>query len=226
MKPNLIKIGIVDNDSLFVQLLSSYINKQASMEVVYTSSNGNQYLEDAKDTYLDVLILDLRMSDGNGIEVLEALNQWNIDVKTVVLSSYYRRSFMGQMLKLGANAFFPKEIEPDEFITIIEAVYRQGHYFSEEQIAVMRSQLSSKTPKFHQNKKDSLSCREIEVLELLCQQLNTKEIAERLFISAKTVESHKTNLLLKTGVRNTAGLVIYAIQNNIVDADDMLLLDK
>lgn len=226
MKSNPIKIGIVDNDVLFVQLLSSYINNQPNMEVVYTSSSGNEYLKVAKDTDLDVLVLDLKMSEGSGIDVLEELSKWESDIKTIVLSSYYRRSFIGQMLKLGANAFFPKEIEPDEFITIIEAVHEQGHYFSEEQIEVMRSQLSSKTPKFHQNKKDRLSSREIEVLELLCQQLNTKEIAERMFISVKTVESHKSNLLLKTGVRNTAGLVIYAVQNNIVDADDMLLLDE
>lgn len=226
MNSNSIKIGIVDDDLLFVQLLSSYINNQSSMEVVYTANNGNDYLEVAHETDLDILILDLKMSDGNGIEVLERLQMQDLNLNTVVLSSYYRRSFMGQMLKLGVNAFFPKEIEPEELISVLEAVHSQGHYFSEDQITVMRTQLSTKTPKFHQNKKDSLSSREIEVLELLCQQLTTREIAERLFVSTKTIESHKSNLLLKTGVKNTAGLIIYAVQNNIIDTNDLLLLER
>jgi DNA-binding NarL/FixJ family response regulator len=133
---------------------------------------------------------------------------------------------MGQMLKMGAHAFLPKEIEMEELLRVINAVYHTGHYFSDEQIEVMRSQLSNKLPEFHAFSKDALTEREIDVLKLVCQQLSTKEIADTLFISPKTVETHKTNLMIKTCVKNMAGLVIYAVQNNIVDADEIVLFDK
>jgi DNA-binding NarL/FixJ family response regulator len=194
--------------------------------VVSTSTGGHHFLNETDTDLPDVLLLDLRMSNGDGLEVMSALSQKSAGTKIIVLSSFYRRSFMGQMLKMGAHAFLPKEIEMEELLRVINAVYHTGHYFSDEQIEVMRSQLSNKLPEFHAFSKDALTEREIDVLKLVCQQLSTKEIADTLFISPKTVETHKTNLMIKTCVKNMAGLVIYAVQNNIVDADEIVLFDK
>lgn len=221
-----IKIGIVDDDSLFVQLLKNYIEKDNRYEVVHTSKSGNLFLGERNTDFIDILLLDLRMADGDGIEVLSALSRQESEIKIIVLSSFYRRSFMGQMLKMGAHAFLPKEIELDELLNVINAVYRNGHYFSDEQVKVMREQLSNKLPEFHAYSKDDLTEREIDVLKLVCQQMSTKEIADNLCISPKTVETHKTNLMIKTCVKNMAGLVIYAVQNHIVDANEIVLLDK
>lgn len=221
-----IKIGIVDDDLLFVQLLENYINTSEHYKVVLTSTGGHHFLNETETDLPDILLLDLRMSNGDGLEVLSALSQKNAETKIIVLSSFYRRSFMGQMLKMGAHAFLPKEIEMEELLKVIQAVYHHGHYFSDEQIDVMRSQLSNKLPEFHSYSKDALTEREIDVLKLVCQQLSTKEIADILFISPKTVETHKTNLMIKTCVKNMAGLVIYAVQNNIIDANEIVLFDK
>ncbi|WP_228453102.1 response regulator transcription factor [Chryseobacterium sp. CH1] len=90
----------------------------------------------------------------------------------------------------------------------------------------MRGQLSNKLPQFHAYSKDDLTEREVEIIRLICQQQSTREIADNLFISPKTVETHKTNLMIKINVKNMAGLVIYAVQNNIVDAAEIVLLDK
>lgn len=220
-----IKIGIIDDDLLFVQLLKNYLESNAHYEVVLTSKSGNTFLQKASP-FLDVLILDLRMNDGDGLEVLSALPSFQNGIKTIVLSSFYRRSFMGQMLKMGAHAFLPKEIELEELSVVIHAVYHNGHYFSSEQIDVMRGQLSNKLPQFHAYSKDDLTEREVEIIRLICQQQSTREIADNLFISPKTVETHKTNLMIKINVKNMAGLVIYAVQNNIVDAAEIVLLDK
>ncbi|RXM51664.1 response regulator transcription factor [Chryseobacterium sp. CH25] len=220
-----IKIGIVDDDLLFVQLLKNYLENNAHYEVVLTSKSGNTFLQEAS-VFLDVLILDLRMNDGDGLEVLSALPSFQDEIKTIVLSSFYRRSFMGQMLKMGAHAFLPKEIELEELSVVIHTVYHNGHYFSSEQIDVMRGQLSNKLPQFHAYSKDDLTEREVEIIRLICQQQSTREIADNLFISPKTVETHKTNLMIKINVKNMAGLVIYAVQNNIVDAAEIVLLDK
>nr|WP_315034179.1 response regulator transcription factor [uncultured Chryseobacterium sp.] len=221
-----IKIGIVDDDLLFVQLLKNYIENNGDYQVVLTSTGGHHFLNEEDATSLDILILDLRMANGDGLEVMSALSQKEIETKIIVLSSFYRRSFMGQMLKVGAHAFLPKEIELEELLAVIKTVYHTGHYLSNEQIDVMRSQLSNKLPEFHSFSRNELTEREIDVLRLVCQQLSTKEIADSLFISPKTVETHKTNLMIKTGVKNMAGLVIYAVQNKIIDADEIVLFDR
>ncbi|MCJ7932677.1 MAG: response regulator transcription factor [Chryseobacterium sp.] len=221
-----IKIGIVDDDLLFVQLLKNYIENNDRYQVVLTSTGGHHFLTEQASNPLDILILDLRMTNGDGLEVMSALSQHTTETKIIVLSSFYRRSFMGQMLKMGAHAFLSKEIELEELVSVINAVYHNGHYFSNEQIDVMRGQLSNKLPEFHAFSKNELTEREMDVLRLVCQQLSTKEIADSLFISPKTVETHKTNLMIKTGVKNMAGLVIYAVQNNIVDPNEIVLFDK
>ncbi|WP_343659182.1 response regulator transcription factor [Chryseobacterium sp.] len=226
MEYSTIKIGIVDDDLLFVQLLKNYIENNGSYQVVLTSTGGHQFLKERGSVSLDILILDLRMANGDGLEVLGELAQSETETKIIVLSSFYRRSFMGQMLKMGAHAFLPKEIELEELLAVMNTVYQTGHYFSNDQINVMRTQLSNKLPEFHAFSKNELTDREIEVLRLVCQQFNTKEIADSLFISPKTVETHKTNLMIKTGVKNMAGLVIYAVQNKVIDADEIVLFDK
>ncbi len=226
MEYSTIKIGIVDDDLLFVQLLKNYIENNGSYQVVLTSTGGHQFLKEWDSVSLDILILDLRMANGDGLEVLGELAQSETETKIIVLSSFYRRSFMGQMLKMGAHAFLPKEIELEELLAVMNTVYQTGHYFSNDQINVMRTQLSNKLPEFHAFSKNELTDREIEVLRLVCQQFNTKEIADSLFISPKTVETHKTNLMIKTGVKNMAGLVIYAVQNKVIDADEIVLFDK
>ncbi|REC79384.1 DNA-binding response regulator [Chryseobacterium elymi] len=221
-----IKIGIADDDLLFVQLLKDYIERDKRYRTVLTCTSGAAFLEEMNRHTPDILILDLRMANGSGLEVLSALSNSSTGMKIIVLSSFYRRSFMGQMLKMGAHAFLSKEIEMSELSDVINAVHENGHYFSNDQVEVMRHQLSNKLPEFHAYSKDDLTEREIDVLKLVCQQMSTKEIADTLFISPKTVETHKTNLMLKTFVKNMAGLVIYAVQNRIIDADEIILLDK
>lgn len=221
-----IKIGIVDDDLLFVQLLQEYINRHDRYQTILTCTGGTAFLTEIETHSPDILILDLRMTDGSGLDVLSALPQTDTEMKIIVLSSFYRRSFMGQMLKMGAHAFLSKEIELSELPAVINAVYENGHYFSNDQVDVMRHQLSNKLPEFHAFSKDDLTEREIDVLRLVCQQMSTKEIADALFISPKTVETHKTNLMIKTCVKNMAGLVIYAVQNRIINADEIVLLDK
>lgn len=222
-----INIAIVDDDTMVANLLIDFFERNSNIKTLYTVNSGNSFLEklDNHSTMPEVIVLDLRMKNGTGLEVLEQLSKRSIKPKVIVMSSHYDASYMGQMLKLGCDAFLPKEIDPEELIEIIYKVKQYGHYFSEEQIVSLRAQVSSKSPKVYLDSKDSLSERELEVLQLLCQQLTTKQIAERLFISPKTVEMHKSNLLIKTGVKNSVGLIIYAIQNNLVDPNDLILLD-
>lgn len=222
-----IKLGIADDDLLVLQLLTDFFNQSGEFDVCLTATGGNECLEKLHMPELvpDILLLDLRMINGNGLEMLEAIQQEGLAVKTIVLTSFYKPSFIGQMMKLDVAAFLPKEIDRDELKKVILTVHEKGYYLWEDQLDALREQVSSKSPKIQVSSKDSLSTREVEVLKLLCQQHTAHGIAEKLFLSVKTVESHKSNLMLKTGVKNMAGLVIYAVQNGIVNADEIILMD-
>lgn len=227
MVDNNIYIAVVDDDKLVVELIADFLQQQHDFTVILTADSGNSFLEQLESIEVkpDVVLLDLRMADGNGLETIEKLKKDNSTLKIIVLSSHYKASSIGYLLKLGVHAFIPKETDKKDLTHVIREVNSKEHYFTSEQIEVLRNQISHKTPKQYASTKDTLSDRELGVLELICRQLTAKEIAEKLFVSTKTIEAHKSNLLLKTGVKNTTGLIIYAIQNKIVNANDIVLLD-
>ena len=222
---SMIRIAIVDDEALIVMLLRDYFLKHKQIIVTLTANDGSSFIEGLRkiEVLPDVVLLDLNMKELNGIDTTTILKKEFPDLKIIVVSSYYKKTFMGYMLKLGVNAFLPKGILPEQLAEAIEDVYNKGYYFVEEQIEVMRHQISSKTPAPSFSSEEELSEREIEVLKLICQQCTALQIAEKLFISPRTVEGHKSNLLLKTSARNLAGLVIYAVQRNIINIDECLL---
>ena len=221
----MIRIAIVDDEVLIVMLLCDYFLKHKKILVTLTANDGSTFIDCLRkvESIPDIVLLDLHMKGLNGIDTTTILKKEFPDLKIIVISSYYKKTFMGYMLKLGVNAFLPKGILPEQLAEAIEEVYNKGYYFVEEQIEAMRNQISSKTPAPSFSSEEELSEREIEVLKLICQQYTAQQIADKLFISPRTVEGHKSNLLLKTSARNLAGLVIYAVQKNIINIDDCLL---
>ena len=222
-----INLAVVDDDTLVVQLLTDFLQAQNNFHIVLTANSGNQFLEqlEREEKKLDIVLLDLRMEDGDGLETITKLSTYYPRLRIIVLSSYYKASSTGYMLKLGVHAFIPKETDKEELIGIIREVHNKDHFFTTEQVQVLRNQINHKAPKLYTNSKDALSRRELEVLQFICQQYTAKQIAEVLFVSTKTIEAHKSNLLLKIGVKNTAGLIIYAVQNQLVNAEHIVLLD-
>lgn len=219
-------IGIVDDDALIVNLLKSFLEGQEQMDVVMTASNGRDCLSKLKngENVPEILLMDLKMDELNGIETTQILKKDYPDIKTIIISSHYKVSFMGFMLKTGVCAFAPKGISTTDLLNIIKEVHERGYYFNEDQLEIIRDQLSSKFPKPVLEEENVLSEREIDVLKLLCQQKTAKEIGEKLFITKRTVEGHKNNLFVKTGAKNVAGLVIYAVQNGIINPDNLPII--
>lgn len=222
---NTIKLALVDDDQLVVQLLSDLFSIQNDFEVLITANGGKAFLETLhqKKEAIDIVVLDLKMRDGDGIFTIGELKKEFPKLKVVVLSSHAGKQFTGHMIKLGVNAFLPKELDKEELLAILKEVHLKGHYFSNDQIEVLRQQVKTTLPQPAIDPRDELNRRELEVLELICQQYTAKEIAERLFISTKAVESRKSNLLFKLNVKNTAGLIIAAIQHGLVDPKSILL---
>lgn len=221
-----IKITLVDDDALIVSLLEKYLNSQNRLEVLSTESSGEDLLVNISNYKVvpDVLVLDLKMKKVNGVEVAKELKSAYPSIMIIVMSSHYKKSFMGFMLKIGVAAFVPKGISPEQLVEIINEVYKNSFYFSKDQLDVVREQLSSKSPSPKLENQELLSSREVDVLKLICYQKTAKEISEELFISTRTVEGHKNNLFLKTGTKNIAGLVVFAIQNKIINTDNIPLI--
>ncbi|MBR9832861.1 response regulator transcription factor [bacterium] len=219
-----IKLGIIDDESLILNLLEDFFNGQDDIDVLVTSTSGSALLNELEqsNTIPDVFLVDFKMNDLTGTELTEALKLKYPDVRVILISSYYKKSLIGYMLRNNIDAFLPKGIEPNELARIIRIVDRRGHFFTNEQIEVMRTQISNKVPapKFDD---EILSAREKEILIAICEQLTSKETAEKLFITTRTVEGHRNSLLQKTGAKNSAGLVIYAIKNNLYDPNDLIM---
>lgn len=218
-----ITIGITDDDALIVGLLDGFFKTVQGINVLLTANNGIQLLaqlEEAQEKP-QIVLLDLKMDGMDGIEATGHLKTSYPDIKIIVISSHYQKSFMGFMMKTGVAAFLPKGISPAELVEVIKMVHKQGFYFREDQLDIIRNQITSKSPQPILKDENMLSEREREVLKLICRQKTAKEIGERMFITQRTVEGHKNNLFIKTGAKNIAGLVIYSIQNGIMSVDEL-----
>ena len=166
--------------------------------------------------------MDLKMPLLNGVEATKIIRNDFTDIKIIALTSYNSNTFILNMIHVGASSYLIKNATPKEMILTINEVDRNGFYYNESVLKVIQEEdlNSNKTIKSRFDD-DHLTNRELEVLECICKQLSTNEIAEKLFISSRTVEGHRNNLLLKTESKNIAGLVVYAIHNKIVNLDNL-----
>lgn len=220
---NPIRLAIVDDEQLIVRLLEDFFTRSPSVDVVFTAFEGQYLLDFLKDNSnnLDILLLDLRLQKENGADIAEQLRQSHPNLHVIIISSYYKASFIGYLLKTGVSAFLPKGILPNELLQIIQTVHEKGYYFLPEQVEAMRGQITHRAPVPKFASTVQLTNREQEILTLICQQKTAQEIAEQLYITKRTVEGHKNNLLSKLGAKNTAGLIIYAIKEGLVDLSNI-----
>jgi two-component system response regulator DegU len=188
----------------------------AGARVVLECANGQELLDGLKETKVSIVLLDLEMPVMDGMETMRRLRIEHPTVKVIVLSTHDEEKFITHLMVLGANGYMLKSAEPDEIDLAIRSVAESGFYLSDEVNKVLLHGLVKKkqvSPTF--NDIDPLSERELEVLRAICQEQTTAEIAARIFVSPRTVEFQRNNLLLKTGDRNIAGLVVYAMTKGI-----------
>jgi len=219
-----IKLIIVDDETLFRNGIEAIFKKSRGFHVLEALEGGNILIEKLKTITdrPDVVILDLKMTPLNGMETAKVVSDSYPEINIIILSSYYRPIYIDYMVKLGISSFLPKNIDPKELLFAVKIVHEKGIYLTQEHISMLKTDLGSELKSNFKNP-DALSKREIEVLELICEELTAKEISDRLFLSKRTVEGHRNNLLSKTGAKNTAGLVVYALVNHIVDIEKKML---
>lgn len=216
-----IKIAIADDQVLFRKGMVNIINGFEGMEVIMEAANGRELLEKLENTETrpEIVILDLSMPEINGMEATKVIHELYGDIKIIILSVYSEDRFVTHLMELGINAYLFKNVEPFEVEKAILAVLEKDFYFNEAFLLAMRKRMTGKKPRLliQDNIPSLLTQRELEVLDLICKQFTAQEIGEKLFISTRTVDGHRNNLLEKTGMKNTAGLVVFSIKNNLID---------
>ncbi|MCX6278197.1 MAG: response regulator transcription factor [Bacteroidetes bacterium] len=211
----MIKIIIAEDQALVQHALIALLKQEDDFEIIATANDGNALLELLEISKPDIILLDIEYSSPNGLEVTKIIDAKTPWVKVISLSLNNHPFYIKEMLKYGAKGFLSKNCTAEELFEGIRTVYKEKTYFCSFCSNVLLRD-------FVRNPIDSgidfrtITPREIEIISLLSEGCTTKEIAEKLFISDKTVERHKSNLLKKLKLRNTAHLVKIAVQNGLL----------
>lgn len=213
----MINILIVDDHKMFVEGLESILSKETDIQIIYRCHEGREVFDNQLLAKIDIILLDINLPDMSGIEVCERILKMRNDVKILVLSMHDEESYITEVLKSGALGYVLKNTGRKELITAIRTVATGRTYFSEAITNTIMNSLqnSNKKSKSVNRELPKITRREKEVLDLIMEENTNQEIAGKLFISLKTVEAHRSNLLNKLSARNTAGLVKKAIELKI-----------
>jgi DNA-binding NarL/FixJ family response regulator len=209
-----IKIAIADDHQLFREGLTFIIQQQAEFELIIDAQNGIDLLEKLQQVgqLPDVILMDIKMPQMDGMECTSKIKTLYPQIKIIILTMYDQEDFILHLLDLGVNGYLLKQSSAQEVKKAIIAVVEKDYYFDEVICQVMLRGLKKKKafkPKMDEN--IQITSREKEILDLIFKEYTTNEIADKLFLSVRTVETHRKNILEKFGAKNTAGLVIKAI---------------
>ena len=219
---NKVKIIIVDDEILFRKGISFLLAREKNITILFEASNGGEllgFLEKNACSHPDIIIMDLKMQGINGVEATKIIHTVYPQIKIIALTSYNTKSFISNMIAVGAVAYLVKNSTPQELLLTINEVAQKGYYYTDYIKKVIQDDTTSLKKTKCILEPNFLTLREMQVLKLICEQKSSSEIAESLFISSRTVEGHRNNLLLKTESKNSAGLVLFAIQNAIMSID-------
>jgi len=213
-----IKIAIADDYKIYRDGLKVGLSADDNMEIIAEADNGEDLMKVLETNSPDVILMDLKMPIMDGMEATKHVRKKYPDIKVLVVSMYEDDKFIIHLMENGANGYLLKNAEPDEIKKAIYAVHENGYYFNDVVNKALLKKLVLKNnlkPSFNQN--IDLTEREQEVLKMICEEKTAAEIAKEIFLSPRSVEGIRQRLIEKIGVRNTAGLVMFAVKNGIAD---------
>jgi DNA-binding NarL/FixJ family response regulator len=212
----MINILIADDHQLLIDGIKTTLQDVEEINVVAEANNGFQVLEHLeKNPDIEVILMDINMPKLDGLDCTKQVSKKFPDVRVIALSQYDEKRFVKRMIKNGAFGYLLKDSDKDTLVEAIKKVHGGERYFCDR----LSLRLANLELKMEDTKSlfPKLTGREREIISLICKEHSTQEIADKLFISFHTVESHRANLMLKAGVKNTAGLVRWAVENDLVD---------
>jgi DNA-binding NarL/FixJ family response regulator len=216
--PN-IKMLLVDDHEIVRDGLKTLIESQHGMDIVAEAENGEQALEICRNQDVDLIVMDVNMPEMDGIQSTKEIKEEFPDIKILALTMSDNDVHIRKMIESGASGYILKNAGREELKKAIDALMNDQHYFSDTATQSVMMELVRNKGKTNSGSVVQITERELEVLELILKEHTNQEIAEKLFISVRTVDAHRRNLLQKTGARNTAGLVRYALENNFFGKD-------
>jgi len=203
-----IKVFITDDHYMVVEGIRSMLLLEKNIEWMGHASNAASCMSFIRQQQPDVLLLDINLPDKNGIDLCKEIKDKYPDIQILGLSSFNQQSYIQKMMQNGASGYLLKNATQEEILDAIEAVVRGDTFMSTEAANTMRENKDAEIP--------VITRREKEVLKLIAEGFTNKEIAEKLFISITTVDTHRNSLLSKFDVRNTANLIRMAVQFNLI----------
>ncbi len=216
-----IKIAIVEDQRLFRDGLQSLLKETDGMDVLSVADNGKHFLEqlDGGIELPDVALVDMNMPEMNGFELTEILLKKYPNMRIIILTVHNQERYIVKMIEAGVAGYLVKNCDIEEVRQAIRTAHKTGFYFNDATMQAMRNgyKMKNKEVRSFANIPVELTERELEVLRLICKEYTNTEIGEHLNISPRTVDGHRNNLLAKAGCRNTAGLVLFAVNNNLYD---------
>lgn len=219
---NKAKILLVDDHTILRDGIASILNNVEGVEVVGALSSGEEAVSEFQKSGANVILMDILMSGMTGLEATRWIKEQDPSVKVIIISSEIKKEYVSTGIKCGIDGYLPKDVDKETLITAIRTVMKGEKFFN---AAITNLVFED----FYNGEKDGrkrnrkiavgLTNRENEIMALIASGKSNQEVADGLFISTKTVETHKANILDKLGLRNTAELVKYAIKNNIITLD-------
>lgn len=213
----MLRIAITDDHTLFRKSLGLLINSFENMQVVAEASNGIELLDKLQTVSVDILLLDLQMPEMDGFETYEKVKESYPKIKTLVLTLMNETDTIKKVVKMGVQGYFTKNTPPKELEDAIWKLKDNGFYFEKNLSAVITEILNNSDLKQTENQEINFTERELEIIELTAQGLKAKEIADKLFISTKTVNAHKQNIQQKNNFDSMMSAILYCIHQKIID---------
>jgi len=215
---SLIRLAIADDHALFRRGLVSIFSDAPGIQLLYEASDGQELIEKMAVEPPDVVLLDLQMPRLDGIKTIRHVRQHFPQVKVIILSMHDEENFVTHLMELGANGYLLKDSDPEEVERAIHTVATEDYYYGAFLTTVMHRRMVDKSRKREPVRLEvpiNLTRRELETLRLICEGHTTAQIAEKIFLSDRTVEGYRIRIMEKTGAKNTAGMVVYAVKNGI-----------
>ncbi|MBQ6604094.1 MAG: response regulator transcription factor [Tidjanibacter sp.] len=209
------RVLLADDHRLFREGLRGLLSVQSGIEVVGVAADGAELVSLTESVEYDVALIDIEMPVMNGLEAAEKILASHPEARLVALTMHNDEAYYYRMVELGVKGFLLKNSDIDEVVCAVREVCAGGSYFSQELLDSLVSNLKESQVEAE----PLLSEREMEVLPLICQGLSNQEIADKLFISKRTVDNHRANIIEKSGCKNTAGMVVWAIKNGLVELE-------
>ena len=215
------RVLLAEDHTIVRKGLRSLLDKETGIKVVGEAEDGREAIAKAEELHPDVVVMDIAMPGLNGLEATRQIKKRFHDIKIIILTMHTNKEYVSQTLKAGASGYLVKKAAPDELISAINAVHKGNSFLSPSISRMVIDEYIQRSKEISEGEEgfEQLTVREREVLQLIAEGRKTREIAELLYISIKTVETHRAHIMNKLDIHSTAELTRYAIRKGIISSD-------